>query len=145
MSFTTEDSIPSFSDNFSLELIPTKVNLFNTHPKNIQSILGHLLPIFLDHEFYCISQSDQELSLVIPSKYSSTFSKFPNMNCMEDTFIVLRIFQDTHQINEYGIVNKISKIFTDKDIPILYINSFNNNYVLIPENKLEALDDFIHY
>lgn len=141
MSDSTEDYI----DNFSLELIPTRVNLYNTHPSNKSKIIGYLLPIFYDNEFYCISQCDQELSMIIPHKYHETFRNLPSMNCMEDTFIVLRIFQDTHQINEHGIVNKISKIFTDKDIPILYINSFNNNYVLIPEDKQDALDDFIHY
>jgi hypothetical protein len=130
-------------DNFSLELIPTRVHLFNTHPENRKSILGHLLPILLDTQFFCISQCDQEISLVIPISHAPLFSKLSGMNRMEETFAVIRIFQDTHQINEHGIVNKISKLFAERDIPILYINSFNNNYVLIPEDKLESLHDFI--
>lgn len=136
--------LSDFIDNFYFELIPTRVNLFATNPANKPILLGSILPILLNDDFFHISQHESELSLILPTKYKENIQKHCALNTMPETFAVLRIYQEMHGINEQGIVAKISKLFAQKDIPILYLNSFNNNFVLLPEERLDDLHDFIH-
>jgi len=58
-------------------------------------------------------------------------------------YCVLKVFQTNHQISELGIVNQFSSIFKDLEIPILYINSFSNNFILIPDYMLWKLKSVI--
>ena len=130
-------------DNYSLELLHTRVHLYNIHPSHKQELLGFLLPILLDASFFHITQSEHELSLMVDAKYASVLQARRNINSMPDTYAVLRIFQESHRINEQGIVAEISKWFATRDIPILYVNSFNNNFILLPEDRLDDLGDWI--
>ena len=140
--------------DFYFEVVDTKVMLMCINIENKNQVLPYVLQLMYttqsnntDTRFFCITQGATELSMFIPeqvalnvlqqlSGYISSFS---------EKYTVLRVFQDTHMIEESGVVTQISKFFAERNIPILYVNSFNNNYVLVRETDQHVLDEFIEY
>lgn len=132
-------------EDFSLELLHDTVYLYSFPPEYKLDILGKLLPVLVEHSFFHILQSDIEFSLFISTKYAKSIQDFMWLKRTQDEYCILRIYQPECAINEYGIVYKLSKHFFEKRIPILYINSYNSNYILVPKNHLSELDDWIEY
>jgi hypothetical protein len=130
-------------DNFYLELLQDKVFLYNFNPMYKKEILGFIVPILLDEHFFNITQNESEYSIFLSTKHCKEIEKFPYLNKAEDEYSILRIYQNEHGINEHGIVYQLSKLFYEKSIPILYINSFNNNYILLPTKHLDELHEWI--
>lgn len=131
--------------NFYLELLPDPVLLFSVPMEYKQCIVGYLLPILMDNtKFFNISNAEKEFSLFLSkSVHTDQIRELPYVHRIDDEFSVLRIYQDTHGINEHGVVYNISKHFFEKSIPIIYVNSFSNNYILVPSKHLDELHDWI--
>lgn len=51
---------------------------------------------------------------------------------------IINIHEDLPGIDHIGIVNYISKIFLDAKIPLLYINTYSYNLILICEDFLDT-------
>ena len=139
-------------DNFYLELLNDTVYLYSFDINYKKSILSSLLHVLLNDKFFSMTQSEKEFSLFISSKLNDVISELNNykdhlyrINRIIDEYSVLRIYQYTHSINEHGIVFRLSKIFYEKNIPILYVNSYSNNYVLIPTMEIKELEEWIEY
>ncbi len=132
-------------EDFSLELLKDTVYLYSFPPEYKLEILGKLLPVLLGTSFFHILQSDSEFSLFISPEYDKSIQQHMWMSRTHDEYCILRIYQTENAINEYGIVYKLSKHFFDKRIPILYNNSYNNNYIFVPKKHLSELDDWIEY
>jgi len=58
---------------------------------------------------------------------------------MPETYQALRVYQNDHGINELGVVSKLAKFFSDAEVSILYVNSFNNNFILVPTSEIGRL------
>ena len=131
--------------NFYLELLPEPVYLFSVPMEYKTNLIGYILPILMDNtKFFNISNQDNEFSLFLSkSKESEIIRNLPYVHRIDDEFSVLRIYQDTHAINEHGVVYNLSKHFFEKSIPILYVNSFSNNYILVPSKHIDELQDWI--
>jgi hypothetical protein len=135
-------------DNFYLELLHDKVYLYSFDINYKKNILSSLLPVLLNDTFFSMTQSENEFSLFLSSKSVEIIKELNNygfINHINEEYSVLRIYQDTHNINEHGIVYKLSKLFFEKGVPILYVNSYSNNYVLIPSTSIKELDEWIEY
>ena len=135
-------------EHFYLELLNDKVYLYSFDITYKNSILSSLLPVLLNDTFFSITQSENEFSLFLSTKSTDIINELNNygfINHINDEYSVLRIYQDTHNINEHGIVYRLSKIFYEKNIPILYVNSYNNNYIIIPTSAIKELDEWIEY
>jgi hypothetical protein len=50
---------------------------------------------------------------------------------------VIQIHENSSGMDHVGIINRISGILTKNNIPILYINTFNNNYILVKEQDFD--------
>lgn len=124
--------------HFSLECFTSLVVLVHCHPNFKLQVLGYLLPMLssTSYEFFSITQNADEFSMFIPISYAEKLVQELGhiVTIMPNKYKVLRMYQDSHKIDEYGVVKELSSFFTEKNIPILYINSFNNNYVLYPEH-----------
>ncbi len=139
-------------ENFYLELLHDTVYLYQFDLSYKKNILSALLPVLLNDSFFSMTQSEKEFSLFISSKLTDVINEldqynrqFKCINHIVDEYSVLRIYQDTHNINEHGVVHKLSKLFYEKSIPILYVNSYSNNYILIPTSSIGELDEWIEY
>ena len=125
-------------NEFGLEVLPDKVHLYTLYPGDKFKVLGYLLPILVSDEFYSLTQSKDELSLILNVKHHYELSNMCRLTSMPDKYVVLRVYQESHGINEQGVVVKLAKFFSDNNVSILYVNSFNNNFILIPENQVDS-------
>lgn len=91
------------------------------------------------NRFINLIDTQQELSLILDKNIFNIFmSKIPEkcknfINYDKTTFKILEIYTLENEIYVPGTTSYISSIMAENNIPILYINSFNNNYILIPE------------
>lgn len=132
-------------DDFSLELLHDTVYLYSFLPEYKLEILGKCLPVLLGSSFFHILQSDTEFSFFISPEYAKSIEDYSFLQRTHDEYCILRIYQSANAINEYGVVYRLSKHFFEKRIPILYSNSYNNNYIFVPKKHLNELDDWIEY
>lgn len=140
--------------DFYFEVVDTNVHLMCINTEHKNQVLPYVLSLMYTTEnnntlgkFFCITQGGTELSLFVPDCIAQnvlhTLSGY--LSSFTEKYTVLRVFQDTHMIEESGVVTQISKFFAERNIPILYVNSFNNNYVLVRETDQHVLDEFIEY
>lgn len=132
-------------DDYSLELLPDIIHLYNVHPQFKTTVLGAILPLLWEDEFFSITQSNDEVSFVIHSKYDAKLQKLNCVYKLEQEYRVVKLYQVNHQIDELGIVAQFATTFKEYGIPILYINSFSNNFILIPSCELHKLDGLIEF
>ena len=100
----------------------------DTYRKNFY----HILKILLDKNiFMSLTISPDEISYILDEKYISLFES-SEIIIDRNKYNVYQLFNiDSNEIEYIGIVNKISSIFKEREVPILYINSFNNNFILV--------------
>ena len=104
-----------------------------------KAMLGYLLPILLADDFFSITQSSDELSLMVSVRCRGEIAKLYGCQSMPETYQALRVYQNDHGINELGVVSKLAKFFSDAEVSILYVNSFNNNFILVPTSEIGRL------
>ena len=126
-------------NDFNLDVLDDVICLYTLHPRQKQAVLGYLLPILLSDDFFRITQSTDEVSLMVSNKYQHEMSRLCNLSSMPDSYQALRVYQTSHGINELGVVSKLAKFFSDSGISILYVNSFNNNFILVPTSDMSRL------
>jgi len=139
-------------EDFSLELLHDTVYLYSIPPEYKLDLLGKCLPVLIGSRFFHILQSDTEFSFFISPEYEKSIEELRSRSSVSsflqrthDEYCILRIYQSENAISEYGVVYRLSKHFFEKRIPILYSNSYNNNYIFVPKKHLSELDDWIEY
>jgi len=129
-------------DNYSFELLSQDVCLYSCAVQDKAYMLGWLMPILLRSSFFSVTQSDTECSFIFDADHRKEIpvkqlQKIMCLSSIEQTFRVLKVYQTNHQVNEQGIVAHFATQFNQLEVPILYINSFANNYILIPTDRLD--------
>ena len=133
-------------DDYSLELLNDTIFLYQVHIQFKNRVLGVILPLLWQDDFFSITQSNQEFSFFLSSKHDHTISSQLNIvQKMEQEYKVLKLYQVNHQIDELGVVAQFASTFQKMDIPILYINSFASNFILIPIDEIPKLDGMIEF
>lgn len=136
------ESKNTYLDDLNLELMDTKVRCLRFSPRTTfkKTILGFILPSLYSTNFFSMTQDENEFSIIVDEETANTLETITSCSFVcfsKETFYVLKIYDETEKINETGIVANISNIFMQHNIPILFINSFSQNFVLIPENKID--------
>jgi hypothetical protein len=120
---------------FLTEYPNTQIALIHVNPVDKESIMHHIIQImfYSGNMFYSITESEKELSVFVDQRYidNNILSSFT----IKKDYRIIQINEVNDGIDHIGIVNNLSNIFTLNNIPILYINSFNNNFVLIHGDK----------
>jgi uncharacterized protein len=111
-----------------------KVRILMVDKKNKHKVLQLLLRCMSSNNdvFYNINEGDDEMSLVIDTKFDNYTKKVPCV-FFPDVYRVLQIHEGCSGINHIGIVSEISSLFSDIHISIFYINTYNNNFILVKE------------
>jgi hypothetical protein len=126
------------------EILSNNINLYSFHLDDKKNILLTLLELTLLEKniFMSYTNNDTELSIFcdqILDKYIDKniyYTVLKNYRC-------IRIYDTTDNINNIGIVSKISTLLKENNIPILYINSFNNNYILFEHHYINKIINII--
>lgn len=127
----TDSNFNLYAINNIVALVRIPKNLKDMYMKNIVELL-----FYKDNKFVTFSECQDEISIILDQSLITPFENNYDVQIMKD-FKVMQIYEDQHGINHIGIVNKISGIFTQNNIPILYINTFNNNFILTSSNDYD--------
>lgn len=130
---------------FNLLIHDYKVKLYNLTIIQYKKYYNHIMTIFENDNIFC------SVTKNVKSNYFSLFvqicdltnildndiSIVHNIIACNDIFIVFSIYECENGINNFGIVSNISSIFSKYNLPIIYINTFNENLIFINENDYE--------
>jgi len=82
-------------------------------------------------EFFSITQTDQELSIVYPQE------KIPAGVLYEGNWRAFRIEKLKEGIHAVGIIAEFSKPLAENQIPIFDISTYRTNYIFVEEKNLK--------
>ena len=85
--------------------------------------------------FVSFTKNEDELSLIVTEKYISQNNN--NLNIYDKKYSVFQIIENCSEIEKVGIVNCLSKIMATNGISILYITTYNNDYILVDFEKTQ--------
>ena len=130
---------------YKLEKNDYRLMIMMVEPKNKDKVLPLLIRCLCkeDDLFFCINQSKKELSFIIDKRMKKYFR---SLNCVyyPDTYRPIQIHENCSGIDHIGIVSEISSLLSDINISMLYINTFNNNFILVKDkdynNAIKALN-----
>jgi hypothetical protein len=132
---------------FDIEILENKISLLKLNKKDYDFISFLITKeILFKNTFSFISltftKHEPDISIFVDYSIAEYIIKYVSANNLDtyskdDNYIAIRIY-DTHDgIDHIGIVSHISSIFAKCQIPILYINNYDNNYILIKEKYLD--------
>jgi hypothetical protein len=59
-------------------------------------------------------------------------------------YYMIHVINTDEFVNDSGLVSKISNIFSENDISILYITSLQSNYIFVEEKDIEKTEKILH-
>ena len=118
-------------------------NLYNKYLLNITKIASDDIIYFCGRNF----KTNNFFSIFVEEcELTKLFDNDDEIIKTDEYFYMFSIFEDDCGINHVGIVNYISNIFMRNQISILYINTFNQNIILVAEKDLDnAIMSFYSY
>ena len=148
---TNKNSSSSLSldeNGYVVQTSEYRVKILMVNKNEKRKVLSLLLQcLSTDNDvFYNINEGDNELSIVADICFEKYIKQLP---CVyyPDIYRVIQIHEGCSGIDHIGIVSEISSLFADINISILYINTYNNNFILIKEkdynkgiNALTSID-----
>jgi hypothetical protein len=129
-------------DKFSVEILEEKVKLYKCSREEYKNIVKKYKLYNID-DILCHTQLKDEITLyhiVKDDEENKTNNHILSRLCISDQRIynIINIYEDIPGIDHVGIIHKISKLFIEKNIPILYINTYGHNIVLVSEENMSV-------
>jgi hypothetical protein len=127
-------------DRFSVTLLPDCVRLYTcsksvfeqtVHPHQMYRIHTDILGITLLQDeitFYMYVKSDDNINTENHLLLRRITTHDPRL------YHVFDIHEDIPGIDHVGIIHNISRYFLEKQIPILYVNTYGHNLILVSED-----------
>lgn len=92
-------------------------------------------------KLFSVTRSSDEITIII----DRTLDCF-NDNCLYKEVYTGYVLLDTGSfMEESGLLKKISTHFAQFEIPILYITTVNNNYLLVPKKYEDKTDQLLKW
>ena len=127
-------------DKFSVTLLPGSLRLYKCTRDEFQHILRCRM-YDISKDVLCQTFLDNEVTFYFHIRDDNTFSHsiFPSI-CVADprTYRAIDIHEDLPGIDHIGIIYRISKQFVQKQIPILYVNTYGHNLILVSEEFMTS-------
>lgn len=115
---------------FILSILPEKLGICHFDKKS---------PIpqwALEGDFFSITRTDQELSIVYPQE------KIPGGVLFERNWRAIRL-ESNLDMHSIGIIATLSKPLADNGIAIFDISTFETNYILVEEKNLKKAKEIL--
>ena len=120
-------------DKFSVTVLPGFVRLYTCSRDDFYRIVKHRF-YDITKDILCQTMLDNEITfyLRILEDNSATHTVFQSICvCDPRSYRAIDIHEDVPGIDHVGIIYRISQRFVEKQIPILYINTYGHNLVLV--------------
>ena len=132
-------------NKFSIEILEEKIKLYKCSREEYKNIIEKYKLYNID-DILCHTQLKDEITLyyIINNQEENKINNhLLSKLCVSDHRIynIINIYEDIPVIDHVGIIHNISKLFLEKNIPILYINTFGHNIILVSEENMNAAID----
>jgi len=98
-----------------------------------------------------VNEDQDKLFSITRSRDEITIIMDKTLDCFTDTYLYKEVdigyvlLDIGSFMEESGLLKKISTHFAQYEIPILYITTVNNNYLLVPKKYEEKTDQLLKY
>lgn len=129
---------------FSVTILPNRVKLYKCDPDVFKNILLHFPSYDITKDVLCQMMLDNEITFYLYYKetdgHNLLVHGFFTTVCMSDQRIyhVIDIHEDVPGIDHIGIIHHLSRFFLEKEIPILYVNTYGHNLVFVAEDYMTS-------
>ena len=93
-----------------------------------------------DDLFFSIAKSFDEMTICYDKTKEEEIGLEPDHR---DVWVAYRLIETGSLMEESGLVNKISELFKQYEIPIMYMTTYNNNYVMVPKKYEEKVSSIV--
>ena len=138
-------------NKFSIRILSEKIKIYKCNREEYKNIFQKY-NLYNDEDVLCKTILEDEVTFYYTLKIDKDDSKnnhyihyILSKICVSDPrqYTVINIYEDIPGIDHVGIIYNISRLFLEKNIPILYINTYGHNLIIISEehlnNALETL------
>ncbi len=156
---TSSNSIPGSSSqppkDFYVSIHPSEVTILNLNKLKRVQLLQPILELTLlstkidTSHFFSLTSTDDELSLITDTEILEQLKKEDKIvetddyNTTGHTYRVLQFHEGMSGVTHTGVVEYLSKLFSVDNIAIIYINTFNNNFILISSLDFEKCNTIL--
>ena len=146
-------SAQSEPKDFYVNILPNEVVILNMNILKRYHLLQPILELTLlntksDH-FFSLTSTEDELSLVTDSSLLKTLRsadklvEIEDYNALKDSYRILQFHEGMSGISHTGVVEYLSKLFSKENIPIIYINTYNNNFILVASSDFKKCETIL--
>ena len=127
------------SPRFSVSIIPRNIKIYKCSKHTYQFIKT----VIKDDDIMCKTTVDDEVTLFVYISELAIKNRHLDPGAFIHTILeeqttsdpriytIINIHEDIPGIDHIGIIAKISRLFSEKDIPILYVNTYSYNLILV--------------
>lgn len=129
----------SSSNRFSVSILPRKVKIY----KCSKSTYDFIKTVLNDDDVMCKTSIEDEVTLIVYISERAIVNRNMDPHAFIHTILeerttydprvyqIINIHEDIPGIDHIGIIANISRLFSEKGIPILYINTYSYNLILV--------------
>lgn len=127
-------------NKFSIRILEEKIKLYKCNREEYKNIILKY-NLYNDEDILCKTVLEDEVTFYYflkENKDNHYNHHILSKICVSDPrkYTVINIYEDIPGIDHVGIIYNISSLFLEKSIPILYINTYGHNLILISEEHL---------
>jgi hypothetical protein len=124
------------------------LNLKELDQYKLSYFLNHLIsyeePSFIHYHYNSVD--NEKMLMISEDAYTNYKNIFTDQRYDDRSYINIQLINTSMYLTDIGLVSKISKIFAESEIPILYITTLQNNFILVEKSfydrTLELLKTF---
>lgn len=139
------------TQRFSASILNTKVKLYQCTREDYalhKDVLDTIVKNDNEKNYVMMKTTvEEEITLFIYYEDDDAKNKFVHMILEQymktdpRVYHIINIHEDIPGIDHIGIISTISRLFSKREIPILYVNTYSYNLVLVSEEcKIRALE-----
>jgi len=129
---------------FSVTILPNRVKLYKCTPDVFKNILLYFPSYDVTKDVLCQMILDNEITFYLYYKEKDVHNIFVHgffttvTSSDHRIYNVLDIHEDIPGIDHVGIIHYLSHFFLEKQIPILYVNTYGHNLVFVADEFMET-------
>ncbi len=135
-------------NKFSVTFLNEKAHLYKMNRVNFSEFYLKHNTYFLRNDILCQTILENECTFYVYERENdicnSLIHNLFKEHCETSdprSYLIINIHEDCPGIDHVGIIHHISGYFLKKQIPILYINTYGHNLVLVSEEYLSQVQD----
>jgi hypothetical protein len=135
------------STKFSIRILPEKTKIYKCNIEEYKNIFNKY-KLYIDEDILCKTILEDEVTFYyfLKNNEENHYSNYIlSKICISDPrkYSVINIYEDIPGIDHVGIIYQISRLFLEKNIPILYINTYGHNLILVSEDYIDLATEIL--